>query len=662
MRGPQSPSAGRVSPGGASLRPDVALLALLLLLAVLPYANTLANSFVYDDYAQLVENPYVRSFRHLREIFTTTVWSFQGAQGVTNYYRPLMTFGYLVCYQVFGPLPFGFHLANVLLHSAVVCLLFGVTRRVFGGPLSAFLAAGLFALHPVHTESVAWVAAIPDIELTFFYLLTFWFFLRAAELGGGRALGMQVAMAASFVLALLSKEPAFTLPLLATLYEHFYREDRGQTSARAKFFRYGALWLLAAAYLVFRARFLGGLAPVVQRPGLGWFEAGLSGITLVAQYVWKLLWPVRLCAFHIFHKSASLLDPGVLAGLAMLMVCAAVFVLLFRRARPASFALLWLVVTLAPVLNARWMANNVFAERYLYLPSVGFCWLVAWAAARVWRASSPHAAGWRRGLALVLGAIAGLYTARTITRNGDWHDELTFCTRTLECSPDAHLIRANLGKVYWDRGDAGAAEREWREAFRLSPTTVITLNNLGVLYTRQKRYAEAVEFLKRAIAVKPAYANAHLGLASAYEEMGLWEQAEAEYRTAVGLSPLYSEARKRLGEFLLDAGRLSEAEEQFLRAAEIDPRAETYDYLGDIYLRWGSLDRAEPAFARAAALDPFDSHAHFRLGALYAGRGRAAEAEREYEAGLETDPSNAEAQAALRQLKAQIPSAGSPRP
>ena len=177
----------------------------------------------------------------------------------------------------------------------------------------------------------------------------------------------------------------------------------------------------------------------------------------------------------------------MLAGLGTLTVCAAVFVLLWRRARPASFALLWLLVTLAPMLNARWMANNVFAERYLYLPSVGFCWVAAWGAAQVWRARSPHAAGWRRGLALALAAIAALYAARTITRNRDWHDELTFCTRTLECSPDAYLIRVNLGKMYWDRGDARAAEREWREAYRLSPTTVITLNNLGVLYTRQKR-------------------------------------------------------------------------------------------------------------------------------------------------------------------------------
>ncbi len=635
------------------MRSDAAVVALLLVLAFLPYANTLANGFVYDDYPQLLDNPYVRSFGHLREVFTKTVWSFQGAQGISNYYRPLMTLGYLVCYKLFGPLPFGFHLANVLLHAAVVCLLFAVGRRLFGDSLLAFVAAGMFALHPVHTESVAWIAAIPDIELAFFYLLTFWFFLRAGEPGSG--LGTHVAMAASFALAILSKEPALTLPLLATLYEHFYRGDRAATSFWTKVSRYGALWVLASAYMLFRALFLGGPAPVLQRPSLGWFGAGLSALALVAQYLWKLLWPVRLCAFHVFHASRSLLEARVLAGAAALVLSALIFVWMFRRARTASFALLWLLVTLAPVLNARWMAANVFAERYLYLPSVGFCWLGAWGAAQLWRAHGPHAVAWRRGLALALVAVAVLYTARSITRNRDWHDELVFCTRTLECSPDAFLIRTNLGKVYWDRGDVQTAEREWREAYKLGRTNVVTLNNLGVLSVQQKHYTEAVEFLKKALELKPTYANAHMVLAEAYAGMGLPEKAEAEYRTAVRLAPLNAEVHRHLSKFLFDAGRLAEAEEQFVRAVEIEPTGESYERLGDIYLRWGSADRAEQAFGRAVKLDPFDSHAHFRLGALYAARGRATDAARQYEAGLETDPSNSQAQAALRQLKAQIP-------
>jgi len=627
----------------------------------MPYINTLASGFVYDDYPQLVENPYVRSFHYLREIFSTTVWSFQGTQGITNYYRPLMTFGYLICYQLFGPLPYGFHLANIMLHVAVVCLLLGVTRRVFRDSLLALLAAGLFALHPVHTESVAWIAGVPDIELTFFYLLAFWFFLRIAQPDGGSALGARLGMAASFALALLAKEPALTLPLVATLYEHFYRDDRGQTSPGVKFSRYGPLWLLAGAYLLFRAWLLGSLAPVLQRPGLGWFDAGLSAVALVAQYLQKLVWPVRLCAFHIFRPSTSLFDARVLAGLAALLACIAAFVVLFRRARPASFALVWLLLTLTPVLNARWMAANVFAERYLYLPSVGFCWLVAWGAATLWRAGWARPGLWRSGIGLALYALLALYAYRSVARNRDWHDEFTFCTRTLECSPDAFLIRTNLGKVYWDRSDVAAAEREWRESYRLGPSSVITLNNLGVLRTRQGRYAEAVEFLQKAIRLKPTYANAHLSLGIAYDEMGRPEQAETEYRTAVGLAPLNSEARRRLGGFLLGAERLAEAEEQFRRAVEVDPTAEAYDRLGDIYIRWGTRDRAEQAFERSMRLDPFDSHAHFRLGALYAARGRVADAVREYEAGLETDPSNAEALAALRRLKAQAP-AVVPRP
>src|SRR6202521_3760614 len=124
-------------------------------LAFLPYLNTLLNSFVYDDYFQVVENPYVHSFRYLREIFGTTVWSFQGAQGVTNYYRPLMSFGYLLFYQIAGAVPISFHIANVALNVVVVLLVFSVVRRLSGERVG-LIAAGLFAVHPLHTESVAW--------------------------------------------------------------------------------------------------------------------------------------------------------------------------------------------------------------------------------------------------------------------------------------------------------------------------------------------------------------------------------------------------------------------------------------------------------------------------------------------------------------------------
>ena len=202
------------------------LLALLLLLAILPYANTLQNGFVYDDNNEVLTNPYIRSFAHVGDIFSTRILAHLGARGATNYYRPISIFGFLICYKLFGLLPYGFHLANLLLHALIVCVLFGLTQRLFQDQWLAFAAAAIFALHPIHTESVAWVSGVTDLDLAVFYLGTFWFFLASARPQGARSEWMQLGMVGSFILALLSKEQAVTLPLTAMIYEHFYRGDR----------------------------------------------------------------------------------------------------------------------------------------------------------------------------------------------------------------------------------------------------------------------------------------------------------------------------------------------------------------------------------------------------------------------------------------------------
>jgi tetratricopeptide (TPR) repeat protein len=626
------------------------LLVFLALCAGLAYGNILFNAFVYDDNTQILNNPYLRSFRHLREIFTTTVWSYVGVQGVTNYYRPMMTLGYLLCYQFFGPLAYGFHLASIVLHAAVVGALFLVTQRMFQDRRVALVAAGLFALHPVHTESVAWVAAVTDLQLTVFYLLTFGCFLGVARSAGQRSGTAQLAMASSFVLTMLSKEQALTLPVLATIYEHFYRADRAETTWLQKLARYVLLWMLAFAYLLFRIRFFGALAPVLQISDLTWYQTLLSAVALVGQYFWKLLWPAHLCAFYVFRRSSSLLDTRVLAGLGALVIVMVIFLALWRRARTPSFGLIWLLVTLAPVLNPRYLAANVFTERYLYLPSIGFCWLLAWGWVHLWDSAAE-----RRPRAL-LGALAlvmALYALRVVTRNRDWHDDVRLYTRTLAVSPDAYHIHNNLGTVYWRQGEVQAAEREWQEALRLAPRNAIILNNLGLAQTKQKRYPEALAYLQRAMRLKPNYTGPHMNLGIAYEEMGARDKAELQFRAAVALSPLDPEARNKLGKLYFDAGRLAEAEEQFRRSVESAPNWTAYGSLGDIHLARGDPARAEQAFRQALALNPIDSQAHFSLGAICAASGRTREAIREYQAGLETDPANAQARSALEKLKSE---------
>jgi Tfp pilus assembly protein PilF len=633
----------------------LALIVLLAILATLPYINTLRNGFVYDDDTQVLANPYIRDFSHLREIFTKSVWSYLGDyRGATNYYRPVMMLGYLICKEVFGLRPFGFHLTSLILNAAVVCALFLLTRRMFGRLEIATLSAAVFALHPIHTEAVDWIAAVTELELALFYLLTFWFFLKFGVAKKGRSWWIQLGTAGSYLAALLSKEQALTFPLLATVYEHLYRDGRDETPLGRKVSRYAPLWALALAYLVVRIRLLGAFAPEVARSSLDGGAISLSALGLVGQYLWKLVWPVGLCAYYVFPELASIL-PWSLGGLMGLALCAGLFLLLWRMERIASFGLVWLLVTLAPVLNARWMPSNVFTERYLYLPSVGFCWIVGWAVAEAWRKHSARGRIWRYAFAAGVCLIGFLGTFRIVTRNLDWRDNVTLYVSTLKMSPGAYLIRNNLGSVYWRQGNVAAAEREWRKAEELAPQNELILNNLGMVAYHEQRYEEAAGYFLRALQTKANYSDAHLHLGETYEKMGLPQEAEVQLRTAVALSPLNAAVHNALGNLYFDQKRYLEAEDQYWRSVQTQPNYWGYWGLG--FISWAKGDRiqAERFFRSAEVAEPSKARTHYLLGSLYVELGRASDAARELRTALQIDPNNAEALAALKNLESQAP-------
>jgi len=653
---PQAPPSGPERAASRLDRARILFITALVACATLPYLNILINGFVYDDDAQVIENPYVRSFRYLKEIFTTNVWSFSGVV-VSNYYRPVMTLGYLVCYKLFGMQAYGFHLVSLLLHVLVVCLVFVLTERLTGNRVCAFVAGALFALHPVHTESVAWIAAVTDLEVTFFYLLTFGIFLAVARPGGRRSEPLVAAMGVTFLLALFSKEQAMTLPALATVYEHFFREDRSETSTSQKLGRYGVLWLVGVAYVLFRIHFLGGLAPEEKFRQVTPQQIVLSAIALVAQYVWKLLWPVRLCAFYVFHPSTSPLDLRVFAGLLALLAFAALFFVCWRsrerNVRFLSFAILWFFATLAPILNAHWVGENVFTERYLYLPSVGVAWLVGLGASKLWSRAGPRPAE-RRALVLAGFTLGGLFAARIVIRNRDWNNDKVLFTRTLDLSPDAYGVLNSLGIVYWDEGDLDKAESAWRRVLAANPDDPGALINLGLVASQRHQYAEAKGFFQRAMELKPNLEEPHLSLGDTYLKMGLRGPAELQLRAAVAISPSDTRARNRLGRLLFETGRPHEAEEQFRASVRSKPSALAYDFLGLLNIRRGAVGEAVRDFRAALSLEEFDSNAHFGLGDIYTLAGRKAEALSEYQAGLVRDPTNAKALAAVQKLWQQI--------
>jgi Flp pilus assembly protein TadD len=631
---------------------DTYLIAALILCSALPYVNTLLNGFVYDDNRQVLDNPYLKSFHFLPQIFGKTVWSFVGMQGVSNYYRPMMTLGYAVCYHLFGPVAYGFHLVNVCLHVGVVLLVFAIVLCLSKDRTMAFVAACVFAIHPIHTEAVAWVAAVTSLEVTFFYLLTFWLFLIMSRPQGDVSSWIKLAAVVSFALTIFSKEQALTFPLLAVIYEHFFRDDRLETSIWQKARRYGEFWLMDLAYILFRIEYLGAFAPQIQLSRLGWYPSILSAVALVGEYVEKLFWPAELCAYYVFHKGTSLLDPQVLAGIGVIAVCVIIFAALFRRSRNAAFGFIWFFVTLAPVLDVRYLAGNVFAERYLYLPSVGFCWLAGWVGVKLWRSLKGWHGYWRYMLAGGSCIIALLFVIRVITRNRDWRSDDALYSQTLKVSPKATNIRENLGVVAWNHGRVDEAEKEWSIALKLNPNSPITLTNLGLVYASRRQYQQAEHYFREAILHKPDYTDPHLNLGSMEMDQGWLEEAEWQLRAAVALSPLIPSCHNKLGKLYLKERRLDDASTQFQQSVDAAPNFRGYDGLGDISLMERDSASAEAAYKSAVTINPYDSHAHFGLARIAQANGRRTEALKEYDRGFETDPNNQEAQSAVQLLKA----------
>lgn len=629
---------------------DQWLLAILFVLAALPYLGILGNGFVYDDDTQLLRNPFVRNFNHLKQIFTTTVWSFQGgSQGVTNYYRPVMTLTYAACHAMFGFKPAGFHLVSILLNASVCCFLFWVVRRMFDDRVIAFVAAALFALHPVHTEAVDWVAAVTDLEAAFFALLSFLAFLKLDKAAGRQRGAFIVAMIAWFALALLSKESAAVLPLLALIYEHACRPDRSTTSFSGKLSRYGGLWLALAGYIIVRIHLLGSFAPAAPRRSAGLNEVALSAVALAGHYFRKTVWPAKLSAAYVFPPNLASLLPGIVTGLATLAVCALLMIWAWRVDRRVFFGFAWFFIALAPALNIRWMPDFVFAERYLYLPSAGLCWAAAGLAVSGWRKSGATG---KRAFAAAACALALAMTARIVLRGRDWKNDLTFYTETLRSSPRAVMIRNDLGNYYWDRGDSADAAREWEQAYQVNPNAVYVLDNLGLLRIQQDRDQDAVIYFERALAVSAQDEGAHRGLGQAYDALGMKEKAERELLVAIKLAPLDVRARVSLGEVYFDEGKYAEAAAQFQTSNRSLPTVRADYGLGLAEWMRGDQASAESAFKSALALDPGGARPHFMLGLFYGATGRVAAAINEYEAGLRVDPANQKALTALAKLRA----------
>ena len=603
------------APRASATRSAVTLPIVILLVASFAvYFNTLFNEFVYDDSAQVLKNYWIRDVRNLPKIFTKSVWAFQGAPVVSNYYRPVMNVLYMVNYHLFGLEPWGFHLVNVLFHAGVSVLVFLVISRLLaasspdpspppvaggwpGGLLSLpFVAALLFATHPIHTEAVAWVAGLPDLSFSLFFLLSFLLYLDSTK-GQGIRKGRYALSVGSFFLSALSKEPALTLPLVLVAYDHLFGDPETGFGGRWK--RYVPYLLVAAVYFGLRLYALGGVAPERRHEHLSALQHVINIFPLFAGYLGKLLLPVNLNAFHVFHPIASLFEAKGILSVAMAAAFAGGTVWAYRRNKTACFFLLFLVVPLLPAFYIRGLGLNTFAERYLYLPSVGF---VALAAMVLTRAAEKIP----NGTIVLVGALAlltGWYSLGTIGRNAVWKENLTLFSDTVKKSPDAEFPRKELGIALFETGRVQEAIASYDKAIAMDPSDFRVYNNRGLAFDQMGRSDLAMADFDRALALNPRSFEAYNNKGKVYGQAGSLDKAIDHFSKAIAINPDFPLAYGNRGVAYTLIGDHRRAWKDVNRAIELDDQyAEAYRTRGDIYLRTGNGELAVSDFRKACGL------------------------------------------------------------
>lgn len=544
-------------------------IALVALSALVIYLGTFGHGFVYDDADQVVGNPWIRDPRNIPAIFTSGSWDYVGVG--SNYYRPVMHLVYMAAYSVFGLWAPGYHALNVAVHAGASVLVFLLAEHVLGrggrsGRAVAIAGAAglLFATHPIHTEAVAWIGGVPDLSFTLLGLLSVYLYATAPVSRIPSLDRRYVTSVLTFLLAALSKETALVIPGILVAYDLAFRRDAVRLGARAKgYLPYAAVVVL---YFVLRVNALGAFAPVSRHAHLDAYEIVINVGPLLAGYLEKLVLPLSLSAFHSFTPVTSLL--GLRASGSMLVALAAVALGVVLLARRHHALLPWALtfLPLLPVVYVPALGENPFAERYLYLPSVGLVLALALAA------DHAIAAFPRTAPALLAAAAAALggYSLATVERNPVWRSDLALWEDAARKSPGSALVHYNLGAALQANGDRDRAIAAYTRAVELEPSR-LAYNNLGVLYREGGATGAAIEVLREALRLDPRYAPAHSNLALAYLDLGMLDPAIAHLREAVAFAPKQADYLNNLGRALEHAGQLGEARQRYEAAVRIDP-------------------------------------------------------------------------------------------
>lgn len=652
----------------------------LALAAVLVYWPVRHHDFLrIDDPAYLVKNSHVNTGLRLENI----LWAFTHSHWFN--WHPVTWLSHMLDCQCFGLNPGPHHLVNVAFHAINTLLLLGLLRWLTGAFWRSSLVAGLFALHPLHVESVAWVAERKDVLSMFFFLLTLWAYARYARASRtvpGRAQASRWSFYAVtlvlYVLGLMSKPMLVTLPFVLLLLDYWPLgrmaplaglPDAACVRPLLKSLIWEKLPFLALATASSVVTFL-----VQQKEGaiieasLLPFENRLGNALLsYARYLGMTFVPTGLSVFYPLPREMPWAQVG---GATLLLLAVTVLALRFARSKPyLLFGWLWYLGTLVPVIGLVKAGEQALADRYTYIPLVGIFIALVWALAEL----AQRYAFLRKPLWAAGGASLVACALATHQQLRYWQNSYALYEHANAVTENNYMAQLVIGQLLWEEGKLPEAKRWLLQALSLAPHSPDAHTGLGFLLLREDRYAEAVEHFQQAVAGAPNLEQAHYGLAYCHFRQGDLQNAEASCRRAYELEPDngnvvllqalisrsqgksaeaealcrhvlqikpgWAPALRQLADWLAADGKSEESEKLYLEAVAAEPNnTDGHNGLAAVLERAGKLEAAMAQLSQSLTLEPNQPMERCHLGGLLSQLHRTADSIEQYRQALQLKP------------------------